>query len=1084
MKIALFEKCFSSFARKILCFIASSALASIAAGADAPLRDWQNPRLTGVNNQPPHATMVVCPDAKTARRISLAANSERVKSSFYRSLNGDWKYHYATNHAGRVADFWKPDFDDSKWGTIPVPANVEMHGYGVPIYVNIKYPWTWHGVNPNPPFVPEDDPNNTVNSYRRAFEVPKDWSGRRVLITFDGVNSFFYLWINGQKAGMGKDSRTPVEFDITPFVKPGKNLLAVENFRWCDGSYLEDQDMWRLSGIFRDVYLWSPPDVHIRDFQVKTELDAQYRDAELRAELKLNNAGGAGGAATVEAELFDAQGKSVAAVGMQKVEVNAGQEGAISLSAKISNPLKWSAEYPNLYRLLLTLKDGAGKTLEVIPVNVGFRKVEIRDGDLLVNGRRVLIKGVNRHEFDADRGQAITVEGMERDIRRMKQFNVNADRCCHYPNQPAWYDLCDRYGIYLIDEANIESHGMGFEDKSLARREDFADAHMNRTVRMVERDKNHPSVIIWSLGNEAGSGPNFEATSKWIHERDNSRPVHYEGAGNRDYVDVVSQMYPNPSKLADYASRPQTRPYIMCEYEHAMGNGSGDFQSYWGKIYELPHLQGGFIWDWVDQGLRQPQSRPTRDHFVPVKTGEKTFWAYGGDFGPLNIASDDNFCCNGLVTPDREPHPGLFEVKHFYQYIHCKMTDAATRTVEVKNWFDFTNLKDIATGAWKLKADGKEIQSGILGDLDIAPGATKLIAIPVKAFQPQPGVEYFIELSFALKTDLPWAKAGHEIAWDEFKLPDAAPGAQYPMKKMPPVKWIAGAIESRIAGANFEIIFDNQTGTMKSWRVDGTGLIASPLRPDFWRAQTDNDRGRNNLQSQGVWRDAHQDTQLRRFAGVDQGDHIEIQAEAALPKAGGALWRTTYEIYGSGDVVVTAKFSPAKTDLPKLPRLGMQMALPAGFERITWLGPGPQETYSDRKDSRVGVYRGTVDKQFYADYTEPGETGNKTDVRWIALTNPKGAGLLAVGMPRLSVNALHYGTEDLNAGKHAFELPRRDFITLNLDWKQQGVGGDNSWGAWPHEEFLIPCAEQSYRFRLHPLSAGEDPEVVARAAQF
>jgi beta-galactosidase len=515
-----------------------------------------------------------------------------------------------------------------------------------------------------------------------------------------------------------------------------------------------------------------------------------------------------------------------------------------------------------------------------------------------------------------------------------------------------------------------------------------------------------------------------------------------------------------------------------------MGNGSGDFQSYWGKIYQLPHLQGGFIWDWVDQGLRQPQSRPTRDHFVPVKPGKKTFWAYGGDFGPKDIASDDNFCCNGLVTPDREPHPGLFEVKHIYQYIRCRLTDAAARTVEVKNWFDFTNLKDIATGSWKLKADGRKIQGGKLADLDIASGATKQIVLPVKAFQPQPGVEYFIELSFALKTDLPWAKAGHEIAWDEFRLPDAAPAATFAAEKLPTVKWIAGTNESRVAGGNFEIIFDNQTGAMKSWRVDGAGLIASPLRPDFWRAQTDNDRGRDALKSQGVWRDAHQDAQFRSFAGVDRGDYIEIQAESVLPKASNAVWRTTYEIYGSGDVVVTVKFSPGKTDLPKLPRLGMQMVLPAGFERITWLGPGPQETYSDRKDSRVGVYSGTVDEQFYADYTEPGETGNKADVRWVALTDGKGAGLLAVGMPLLSVNALHYGTEDLNAGKHAFELPRRDFITLNLDWKQQGVGGDDSWGAWPHGEFLIPCAEQSYKFRLHPLSAGEDPEVVARAAQF
>ena len=635
-----------------------------------------------------------------------------------------------------------------------------------------------------------------------------------------------------------------------------------------------------------------------------------------------------------------------------------------------------------------------------------------------------------------------------------------------------------------MDEADIESHGMGFEDKSLARREDLADAHMNRTVRMVERDKNHPSVIIWSLGNEAGNGPNFEATSKWIHQRDPSRPVHYEGAGERDYVDIVSHMYPNPR---NWRITPPSRRRAR--------TSCANTSTPWATVPAISNLTGerfttcrtcragSFGTGWTRGCASRNHVQPAT-HFIAVKPGDKTFWAYGGDFGPKDIASDDNFCCNGLVTPDREPHPGLFEVKHFYQYIHSELTNPSTRTVEVKNWFDFTNLKDIATGSWKLKGDGKEIQSGKLADLDIAPGATKSIALPLKPFQPQTGVEYFIELSFALKGDLPWAKKGHEIAWDEFKLPDAAPAVELPVATMPPVKWRAGTNEALVIGGNFEIIFDNQTGVMKSWRVGGTELVASPLRPDFWRAQTDNDRGRDNLESQGVWREAYRGAKPTSIALVNQGDHIEIQGDGFLSKAGGAVWQTTYEVYGSGDVIVTAKFSPGKTDLPKLPRLGMQMTLPAGFERITWLGPGPQETYSDRKDSRVGVYSGTVDEQFYADYTEPGETGNKADVRWVALTNKKGIGLLAVGMPLLSVNALHYGTEDLNAGKHAFELPRRDFITLNLDWKQQGVGGDNSWGAWPHDEFLIPCAEQSYRFRLHPLAAGEDPEVVARAAQF
>jgi beta-galactosidase len=1045
-----------------------------------PVPEWENPGLTGINNQPPHATMIICPDKETALRLGVASNGERVKSPFYRSLNGDWKYHYASNHLARVPDFWKPDFDDGNWTTIPVPSNVELSGYGIPIYVNIRYPWAG---KPAPPIVPPNDPNNTVNSYRRTFEVPETWTNRRVLLTFDGVNSFFDLWINGEKVGMGKDSRTPVEFDITKHLKPGKNVLALENFRWCDGSFLEDQDMWRLSGIFRDVYLWSPPRLHLRDFEVKTDLDTEYRDATLGISVTVENTGSESAPVSVEATLLDAAGKTVAAPRMD-LKVNPdGSGGQAMISTSVVDPLKWSAEIPNLYKLLLTLKDDSGNALEVIPVNVGFRKVEIRDGDLLVNGRRILFKGVNRHEFEPDRGQAVTLESMEKDIQVMKQFNVNAVRCCHYPNQPAWYDLCDRYGIYLIDEANIESHGMGEQGNRLASSADWADAHLDRTVRMVERDKNHPSVIIWSLGNEAGDGPNFEATSKWIHRRDPGRPVHFEQAGRKPHTDIVCPMYPPPAELGRYASERQTRPYIMCEYEHAMGNGSGDFWSYWRQIYEKPHLQGGFIWDWVDQGLRQTRQPLPMARFTKVKPGDKTFWAYGGDFGPAGTPSDQNFCCNGLVTPDRQPHPGAHQVKHVYQYIHCQPVDLVQRTVQVKNWHDFTNLKEIADGKWRLKADGKEIQSGRLPDLDLAPSAVRQFVIPTKPFPPEPGVEYFLELSFTLRSDMPWARAGHEIAWDEFKLPDATPAVRVAAGKMPALKWTQDATGVVVRGKDFEVVFDKPAGALKSWRFQGVELVRSPLRPDFWRAETDNDRGRNMLKSQGIWRDAHTDAEIRSV-GVEEklpSKAIAIKATTALPKVT-ATWETVYTIHGSGDIVVEAHFKPARTDLPKLARLGMQMTLPPGFGQITWLGPGPQETYGDRKDAKFGRYTGTVDEQFYADYTEPGETGNKVDVRWLALANDKGVGLLTVGMPLLSVNALHYGTEDLNAATHPFELTRRDHITLNLDLKQQGVGGDDSWGAWPHQDFLIPCQEYSYRFRLRPFGAADDPAKLARMA--
>jgi beta-galactosidase len=1063
-------------------FMAVQILAAVvahAAGGATDLPEWESPRLTGINNQPPHATMIICPDAATARRIQLTANSERVKSSFYRSLNGDWKYHYSSNQLDRVPDFWKSDFNDRGWDMIPVPSNVELFGHGIPIYVNYNFPWRrpW-----TPPLVPGDDPNNTVNAYRRTFEVPKAWAGRRVLLTFDGVNSFFDLWINGEKIGMGKDSRTPVEFDITKFLKPGKNLIAVENFRWSDGSYLEDQDMWRLSGIFRDVYLWSPPNLHVRDFEVGTAgVEVTNSVAELTIRASIENVGGTAPASGLEATLFDPAGNAISTNSLA-ISVPSNSERSISLNINVHHAQLWSAENPNLYKLLLAIKNIDGGVLEVIPVNVGLRSVQIRDGNLLVNGKRILIKGTDRHEFDPDRGQAITPEIMERDIRMMKQFNLNAVRCSHYPNQPAWYDLCDRYGIYLIDEADIESHGMGYGDKTLAKNPDFADAHMNRTVRMVERDKNHASVIIWSLGNEAGDGPNFEATSAWIHKRDSSRPVHYERAESKPYTDIICPMYPNPRSLGAYASKTETRPYIMCEYEHAMGNGSGDFWSYWDQIYEKPYLQGGFIWDWVDQGLRTIQQPLPAAHYKKPGWFDKTFWAFGGDFGPVGTPSDDNFCCNGLVTPDRRPHPGLFEVKHVYQYIRCQAVDLPSRVIAVKNWFDFTNLRDIAAGEWRLKADGREIQSGKLPDLNLEPGATKQVVIPVESFEPQPGVEYFLELIFTLKHDLPWADAGHEIAWDEFKLPVSAPATVVATSQFPPIKWTADKNGATVESKNFQIVFDEVSGGIKSWRYKGQELIQSPLRPDFWRAMTDNDRGRRSPKdSQAFWRFAGKAGVNEGFSGEKKADYFEVKVATSLPEATNSTWETVYKIYGSGDVIVTADFKPARTDLPKMPRIGMQMELPKGFEHITWLGPGPQETYSDRKDSPVGVYSGTVDEQFFADYTEPGETGNKADVRWIALQ--KGSvGLLAVGMPLLSANALHYTAEDLNAGKHAFQLPRRDFISLNLDLKQQGVGGDNSWGAWPHDPFLIPVQEYSYSFRLRPFGRGEDPEKLAREA--
>lgn len=1047
--------------------------------------DWQNPELTGGNHEQPHATMVICPDAATALAIQHASNSERVKSPFYRSLNGGWKYHFAQNHSGRVSGFWEASFDDAAWRSIPVPSNVELHGYGIPIYVNIDYPWAkpW-----TPPFVPPDDPNNSVNSYRHTFHLPPAWSGRRVLITFDGVNSFFYLWVNGRKVGFGKDSRTPVEFDITGYVQPGENLLAVENLRWCDGSYLEDQDFWRLSGIFRDVYLWSPPSVHIRDFEIQTDLDAEYRDAKLTLTVDVQNTGSTATVAAIDAQLLDAQGKPAGKLHFPRIEVESGPDGRAraSVTESVSNPAKWTAETPNLYTLLLTLKDADGRALEVIPTRVGFRQVELRDGSLLVNGQRILIKGVNRHETDPDLGQAVNVEGMIRDIELMKQHNVNTVRTSHYPNHPAWYDLCDRYGLYLIDEANIESHGMGYGDATLAKRPEWLAAHMDRTVRMVERDKNHPSVIIWSLGNEAGDGPNFEATSAWIRQRDRSRPVHYERAGLRPHTDIVCPMYARPQELAKYAVQGQTRPYILCEYAHAMGNSSGNMWLYWELIYSRPHLQGGCIWDWVDQGLRKAVPAQATIDFTQAEEPRRTsepeyFWAFGGDYGPPGTPSDRNFCCNGLVSPDRRPHPGLLEVKHIYQYVHCRPVDLSQRTIEITNWYDFLNLQDIARGHWRLTGDGEPLQDGELQPLEVAPRATRRVTLPIQPFAPEPGVEYFVELQFRLKHDTAWAKRGHELAWDQFQLPDSAPVARPEGLEDAPAH-TQSATQILVTGKDFSATFDRQAGTLTSLKYAGAEVIAAPLRPDFWRAPTDNDRGRNMAGSQGVWRSAHTDARVTRVVAEDLPAAVAVQIEMELPKVN-ATWETTYTVQGDGAILVAARFRPRNTRLPKIPRIGMQMTLPPGFDRITWLGKGPQETYCDRNDARVGLFRGTVREQFFRDYSVPGESGNKVDVRWVALTNERGTGLLVVGLPLLSVNALPYTADDLQNAEHPFELPHRDVTVLNLDLRQQGVGGDNSWGAWPHDEFLIPVQEYAYQFRLLPIRDASQVARQARAAQ-
>lgn len=1038
------------------------------AGADRP--EWDNPAVLQSGAEKPHATMMVYPTAE------LAGTFDRAKSPWMLSLNGQWRFRGSLRPADRPLDFHRADYDDSAWRAIPVPSVWQLHGFDVPIYTNIIYPWPQDPAAP--PKVPYDW--NPVGSYRTRFSVPAGWKGRQVYLHFEGVDSAFYVWVNGRKAGYSEDSRTPAEFNITPHLKEGENLLAVEVYRFGDGAFLEDQDMWRMSGIYRDVFLWSTAGQHVRDFEIRTELDGDYRDAELVVEAAVANLAGEAAKVSLTMALTDAAGTVVGKPETGSVEAGARAEHPLRLSMRVSNPRKWSAETPYLYRLLLTLTDASGAVLEVIPARVGFRKVEVRDARLLVNGRPVLIKGVNRHEHSAETAKYLSPELMLRDVRLMKQFNVNAVRTSHYPNAPAWYDLCDRYGLYVMDEANIEVHHYGNDrGNRLTNDPEWKAAYLDRVQRMVERDKNHPSVIIWSMGNESGDGPNAEAAYRWARQRDPSRPFHYEGSTSNggSNSDINSFMYPSPERTRQLAAKRPEMPLILCEYTHAMGNSNGGLKEYWDLFYSGTNAQGAYVWDWVDQTIRVPVPGEYRKN-----TTRPTFLAYGGWWeDKTGIRNDNNFNANGLVAADRTPHPGLWAIKYAYRYLHASAVDLAAGRIRVKNWFDFLNVRDIAAGLWEVKAGGTTVASGRLPELDLKPGEEKEYAIPLPKIQPQPGVEYWLNLSFVLKAAAPYAAQGHEIAWEQFLLPVAAAAPVFNTANLPALEVKDSPGEVTFAGRAFSMRFDKQAGVITSYRYKGVNLLERGPRPDFWRAATDNDRGAfKDLQSRGrvaaendisVWRNAGPEW---RIQGVEverlgnESARITVRAELPEVEAG---YSTTYTVYSSGDVIVECSYRPGAKKLAMMPRFGAELVLAPGLENIAWYGRGPVETYIDRQFERVGVYRSTVDKE-WVEYSRPQENGNKTDVRWVALTNAQGVGVLAVGAPVLSVSARHYSKDEMEKAGYSFQMERHPQIYLNLDWKQMGVGGIDSWSAnaYPMAPYRIPSGQEySYKYRLTPV---------------
>jgi beta-galactosidase len=1039
---------------------------TLLAAADAPSQstpeDWENPGRPASGTEPPRASFIPFPDAAAALRLDPQASPR------YLSLNGPWKFHWSARPADRPIDFWRPEADVSGWATTPVPSDWMFQGYDYPLYVNSAYEFAR---NPKPPFVPHD--RNPVGSYRRTFTVPADWAGLDVTLHFGAVKSFFYVWVNGEKLGFSKDSKTPAEWNITRHLKPGENVVAAEVYRWSDGSYLECQDFWRLAGIERDVYLYAAPKVRIRDFEVRAGLDGTSRQGRLAVTVELRSDPGAPeppDSQTVALTLLDGAGKTVLKAAERAGSADGGR-AVVRFDATLPKVSRWSAETPDLYRLVLELRSASGEPLEAVTAKVGFRTSEIKDGRLLVNGLSVLLKGVNRHEHDPLAGHVVSEASMRHDIELMKQSNINAVRTCHYPDDPRWYELCDEYGLYLIDEADIESHGMGYGPKSLAKDPAWGPAHIDRVRRMVERDKNHPSVIIWSLGNEAGDGVNFETAYAWLKERDPSRPVQYERAGLRPHTDIYCPMYASIEEMLKYVSERQARPLIQCEYAHSMGNSTGNLQDYWDAIEAHDQLQGGFIWDWVDQG------------FAAETAAGEPFWTFGGDYGPSDVPSDGDFCCNGLVAPDRTPHPALFEVKKVYQPVQVLPVDLASGKIELRNRNAFIGLEGFDLD-WELIADGRTMTTGTIERPAVPPGEAKVFRLRLPKLPSPAGVEYFLNVSLRTRQAGHGLPKGHVVATEQLAFPAAGP-ATAEAAQGPPLTIDDGVRFIRVAGADFAVRFDKATGILSSFVSAGRELIASGIEPNFWRAPTDNDFGNGMPRRLAVWRQASLYRELRSIAVRQDGpDRVTVTVEYAF--GGGAATEVLdYAVDGNASVVVTAKLSFREgSKLPELPRFGLRMAVPAAFDRVRWFGRGPFENYGDRKTAAfVGLYGTTAHEPF--PYVSPQEYGNRTDTRWVALRDADGWGLLVTGSPVLEFSAHPAWPEDLTlesrGAKHPPEIEKRDFVCLTLDAAQMGVGGDDSWGARVHPQYTIPAEARRFRLVLRPLEPGDDAAATARA---
>lgn len=1024
----------------------------------------ENPEVVEINKLPARASFFAF-ESKASAKVNDVENSKN-----YKSLNGIWKFKWTKSPKNRPVDFYKENYNTNLWDDISVPANWELEGYGIPIYTNKPYPFSFNSI-PNPPDIP--DGYNPVGSYKRTFDLPDSWANQEVTIHLGAVKSAYYIWINGKKVGYSQGSKLPAEFNLTPFLRKGSNSIALEVYRWSDGSYLEDQDFWRLSGIERDVYLYATPRVYIQDFVVISDLDSNYKNGLFNLEIALNNKNTRKFKGNLKIELLS---NSVPVFSKTK-SIDFKENTKEIISTEIKDVLHWSAEIPNLYSLSIELLNKNGKTLQVINRKVGFRNIKIEGGQVLINGKPILFKGVNRHEHNYKKGHVVSRESMLEDIKIFKENNINAVRTSHYPNDPYWYELCDEYGIYVYDEANIESHGMGYNpDKTLGNNPKWLNAHIQRTERMILRDRNHPSIVAWSLGNEAGNGFNFHNTYLRAKELDSTRIVIYERALYEWNTDVIGKMYAHYDEIEKYAKDDSNkRPFILVEYAHAMGNSLGGFKEYWDLFEKYDIIQGGFIWDFQDQGL------------LAKKEG-KEYFAYGGDFGPKGTPSDHNFLNNGLIQADKKLNPHMYEAKKIMQNVKFYKKNLDLNQVKIKNWFFFRDLSNYQVN-WSIIENGREIENGIIQDLNIKPQKTKVIDIPFETVITN-SKEYFINFSVTLKKSEPLIDAGYEIAKAQFLLntkevKQLAPGVTAGELKSKTTKDLISVFNDI-----FQVDFNRNSGTIAEFRFKGSTIIDKGAQINFWRAPNDNDYGANTPNLYREWLTAGKGNINISHKIEKLKNQYKITFNQKMLNGDGNFTQT-YTVNSNGVLKIENDFKVLKgksnigisginaklkeNEHSNMYKFGNEFVMPPSFNAVSWYGRGPDESYIDRKSSTdIGIYKSNVSELFTM-YARPQDNGNRTDVRWVELSNNKGVAVRFYGPKHINFSASHFKIEDLDSGKdkkssqaHGRLLNPRQEVYLNIDGFTSGIGCVNSWGRLPIPKYMLPYKDYNYSYWIVP----------------